>query len=324
LQLITIGYHMFSPPFHENWIRFHVQNYLNIWEFSDEFGEWLDQYGNTWNVSSLKQMMLDSTDSLKDQLGDNPVIALSGGIDSQAVCLAMKEIGANFRVAIMKFNDDWNEQDVKNAEYFCKVNNLDYQFHELQIFDFLKYDLRNYVKKYSCPSPQLCCHHWLLEQVKQAGASGILLGGDIPSVAVLGDKTTWGFAMSRSQSSWINHQEINQIPIKAWKSWSKEIATAFLLTVDPDETKPFYQSKVNSSLALGLDIIPQTDKKNGFELVKKYFEKQTGNGWAFELLYRHPNYAVAPEYKSHMRVPKHITEMVLTIKNRILDEIKNQ
>jgi hypothetical protein len=313
---------MFSTPFHRDWIKLSVRHYSNVCEISDDVFNWVNGYGYSryWNRNTLRRMMLDSTVELKGQLGSNPVIALSGGIDSQVACLAMKEAGAKFKVAILKFNDDWNYQDAHNAEYFCKVNGLDYRVYELEIFDFLQRDLRKYVSKYSCPSPQLCCHHWLLEQIKTDGASGILLGGDVPSL----DATkTWQFAMSRSQSSWIDHQKINDIVIRSWKSWSKEIAMAFILTTDSDPSRTFYQNKVNSSLALGFDIIPQTDKKNGFELIKKYFEQQTGNGWTFELLYRHPNYSLAPEHKSLVVAPKPLTDCILEIKNRILNEINN-
>jgi hypothetical protein len=310
---------MCSSAFHEDWIKLTVKNYWNLWEFSDDFGNWIATKGYSWNIKALRDMMLNSTAQLASELGDKLVVALSGGIDSQAACLALKTMGVPFTVAIMKFHDNWNVQDTDYAEYFCKIHGLEYKIYELQIFDFLKNDLQKYVAKYSCPSPQLCCHHWLIEQIAGAGATGILLGGDVPYV----ENNEWSFAMSRSQSSWVSHQAINNILVRSWKTWSKEIAMAFTLTTDSDSTKTFYQNKVNSSLVLGFDIIPQSDKKNGFERVKKYFENLTGNGWTFELLYRHPNYAIAPEYKPHPHVPQSITDGVLTIKNRILDEIKN-
>jgi hypothetical protein len=224
---------MDGSPFYKNWLTNSVKNYLNIWNFSEDSIKWFYK-SSKWNLEYLKKTMLDSTAELYPELGDNPVVALSGGIDSQMACLALKKVGAKFSAAIMKFNDDWNYQDVLNAEYFCSVNGIQYTTYELQIFDFLQIELKDYVKKYMCPSPQLCCHHWLLEQINNDGASGILLGGDAPTVEIENGIPRWDFAASRSQASWIGHQEINNIVIRSWKSWSREIAGAFTVTLDSD------------------------------------------------------------------------------------------
>jgi hypothetical protein len=52
--------------------------------------------------------------------------------------------------------------------------------------------------------------------------------------------------------------------------------------------KERYFQKVRSYQRAGFNIIPQETKYTGFELVKKYFENLTGDGWTFERKFRHP------------------------------------
>ena len=49
-----------------------------------------------------------------------------------------------------------------------------------------------------------------------------------------------------------------------------------------------YDAKLVGYRRVGFDLMPQPQKYTGFELVKDYFEKQTGDGWAFEKQFRRP------------------------------------
>ena len=49
-----------------------------------------------------------------------------------------------------------------------------------------------------------------------------------------------------------------------------------------------YAVKVAGYRKMGIDIMPQDTKYTGFELVKDYFEEQTGDGWTFEKRFRYP------------------------------------
>ena len=49
-----------------------------------------------------------------------------------------------------------------------------------------------------------------------------------------------------------------------------------------------YEAKLIGYRRIGFDLVPQPQKYTGFELVKDYFEEQTGDGWAFEKRFRYP------------------------------------
>ena len=58
--------------------------------------------------------------------------------------------------------------------------------------------------------------------------------------------------------------------------------------VEQQVKKERYFQKVRAYQRVGFNVIPQETKITGFELVKKYFENLTGDGWTFERKFRHP------------------------------------
>jgi hypothetical protein len=55
-----------------------------------------------------------------------------------------------------------------------------------------------------------------------------------------------------------------------------------------EDTGKRYLAKVHGYTNHGFDIIPQSQKYTGFELVKEYFANKFNDGWTFEKKFRHP------------------------------------
>ena len=71
---------------------------------------------------------------------------------------------------------------------------------------------------------------------------------------------------------------------EAEKKAKKEAAEAEKKAAEAEK----YAAKLIGYRRVGFDLVPQPQKYTGFELVKDYFEEQTGDGWAFEKQFRNP------------------------------------
>ena len=73
---------------------------------------------------------IDYKDALKNSLKtiENPLLYLSGGIDSELVCLALLDAGIQFQTVMFEWVDDTdfilNEEDLSFAREFCRVHNI--------------------------------------------------------------------------------------------------------------------------------------------------------------------------------------------------------
>ena len=126
-------------------------------------------------------------DLLIDQLSEfeNPLVCLSGGYDSQFMCLLLKQAGINF--SAISYESMWgvnvvNSPDVGIATNFCKKHNIEHEIIQLDLKDFLDSELYiEYGKKYKTGSPQVACHLYFLDQIDYSNRS-IIMGGDFPTI----------------------------------------------------------------------------------------------------------------------------------------------
>jgi hypothetical protein len=256
-----------------------------------------------YSVSELISKQRQAVVGMKNELGDNPFVALSGGIDSQAACLILKQCGVPFTAAIMEFNDELNKHDVESAKAFCSMFAIPYVTINFNILEFLSRSLASYVEKYDCPSPQLTAHCRLFEMIiEQHSPSSIIAGGNPPCIR----DGKWEFISSRSHTVWMTFAKLNKYPlIGNFLGYSLDIALPFMvlqpdMPIDPEKR---YKAKVSGMRRCGIPVVPQKQKFTGFELVKKHFENMTGDGWSFEKLFRLPHHTKRPEYDSVFDIP---------------------
>ena len=96
-------------PFKDQWLTFT--------DILDPFAECIT-YSVNLGVDFFTSLKLDSDNTLQyrinaakasaAQLGTNPVLCLSGGVDSQAMIQCWQEAGLKFDVAIMEFENNLN------------------------------------------------------------------------------------------------------------------------------------------------------------------------------------------------------------------------
>ena len=228
-------------------------------------------------------------------LGDNPYVSLSGGVDSQAMCLLLQKAGIQFTAVTLEFENNFNINDTSNAVDFCNKYNIKHELVRLDVVPFLTQELPIYAKKYNCSSPQFNFHFKFYEFViHKFSPTCILCGGNVP----VKYNNNWTFQTTTAQNSWTNFSTVNNFNlIGNFLGWSIDIALPLMmLTPNIDNVSERYFAKIEGMNRLGITVIPQKAKLTGFEEVKLYFEKLTGDGWFFEKCFRSPYVRLIPNY----------------------------
>ncbi len=266
-----------------------------------------------FDQESLTQYRIDAAKLCAETLGDKPALCFSGGADSQAMLQCWHEAKLNFDTFIVVFNDGLNRQDSDHAISFCKERGYPYKELHFNVIQFLNRDNYECGIKYNSHSPHFNVHYRIVEMLKDMGYTGVCNGGDAP----YNHNEVWGENFSKNPFHFLKIQDKLGIPFQGsflsfypQLAWSIALFTKFnsdvfkgVDTVIRDweaeqEIRHYrYTKKIFAYQKVGLNIIPQETKFTGFELVKKYYENLTGDGWTFERKFRHPLVALLDHEK---------------------------
>lgn len=249
---------------------------------------------------SLKQYRINAALKCAETLGNKPALMLSGGVDSQAMVQCFLEANLNFDIFTFVFNEDLNKQDSNYARFFCKMNDIKHIEYPFDVVNFLQNENYNIGIKYKSVSPHFNAHFKMAELLQSMGYTGICCGGFTPTL--LNEK--WGTNFSYNPCYYVNIHDILGIPFQGnFLSYTPELAwTISLLTEkmtlenvsDPalrvykKNMKKRYNTKIEGYNKHGLNVFSQPEKFTGFELIKKYYEEKTNDGWFFEKNFRMP------------------------------------
>lgn len=259
-----------------------------------------------FDETSLRQYRIDAAIKCAEMLGDNPALCLSGGIDSQAMVQCWSEANLKFDVIILTFKNDLNIQDSNHAKMYCNKNNIKYIEIEFDIISFLTRENMTIGEKYRLCSPHFTTHYRLAEILFSKGYTGVCFGGATPynhleeyglnfvqnpfhflkvpdkfdgyfqgSFLSFYPELTWAIALLTDQFTENVMLDKKNNEMRDWEQEQKMNHIRYL------------QKTVGYQRA-GLNVIPQETKFTGFELVKKYFQDLTGDGWTFEKRFRYP------------------------------------
>jgi hypothetical protein len=250
---------------------------------------------------SLKKYRIEAAEKCAQTLGKDPALCISGGIDSQCMVQAWQEARLDFKIYILVFDNDLNIHDVNHARKFCRARGLKLNEVKINIAQFLMRENFDIGLKYHSPSPHFNTHYRLFNFLKSIGHTGVCCGGQTP----FKNDDNWGINMSRNNLNFINYSLIENYPCQgSFLSFCPKLTWAISLLTKPQyldlnirlDTDAYenyithlrYADKINGYVRAGFNIIPQKNKQTGFELVKKYFESKTGDGWDFEKKFRFP------------------------------------
>lgn len=240
-------------------------------------------------------LMHEGIDRLR--LGSSPILMLSGGVDSQCVALLLKQHGVKFKCVTLDYLG-YNKMDVDHAITFCKIQNIPHEVLTIDVLTVLSRELVRLCQQYKCPSPQFCTHFYGIEQIYNKFApTSILCGG----TALYMEAGQIVYHLTVAQNSWNNIKLPNCLVYGNVLGHCAEISIPLFLNT-PSRTNPYvigdgarYHDKIQGMWALGIGVLPQHQKYTGFETLKELFEHETGEGWAFEQMFRYPLQQMVPD-----------------------------
>lgn len=110
------------------------------------------QLGNVSRpVGSFRQECISAAKLLASKTTKPIVVGLSGGSDSQIVCLALREAGIPFKVVIVKLftnGELQNGHDIKTAFKFCEKYKIEHIDYSINTDDFYNTKALHYAEKY--------------------------------------------------------------------------------------------------------------------------------------------------------------------------------
>lgn len=304
--------------FYDDWFLF---NDIDTLELNDEV------YVELINQQPLADIVKRVSDITTSVVGDNPAFCLSGGIDSQA---AYQLLNCNKQVIIFRFAHDLNSEEVTDAINFAQLHNINYKIITLDVLRFLNYDLIPFAKKYKLSSPQFAVHCFFLEEIRKMKYTGAIFGGN----GLVLEPNLVHFVQTKAQLLDLEYySRSNSFPIISnYLSFNKELGIKLAISTPiiyderdyPKIENPYvplgnktvtlqarYNTKIFSYKNLGLSIIPQPEKRTGFEQLKTYVGKLNFDGYAFEKFYREPLYKLHSNFNIKTVIPQLVIDNIL-------------
>lgn len=139
-------------------------------------------------VQSFRQECINTARLIGAKATKPIIVGLSGGSDSQMVCLSFREAGIPFKVVIVKlFTDDGelrNDHDIKTAYEFCKKFNIEWIDFDLNVDEFYATKGVEYAEKYGFTGVQVLIQCATMDFVGKDYCY-IMAGGDIVMTSLL-------------------------------------------------------------------------------------------------------------------------------------------
>ena len=98
---------------------------------------------------------------MRDEFSEPFDVLLSGGIDSEIVVRVFKDLGIKQNVVTIRFENDFNIQDVEAAKTICKNVGVDLKIIDWNLQKFFENDAQAMFDKTFCPEPaRMLRHTW--------------------------------------------------------------------------------------------------------------------------------------------------------------------
>jgi hypothetical protein len=228
------------------------------------------------SVSSFSDELLNTASSTLDYYPNiRPSILFSGGVDSEIVLRSYLKIGANPKVYIIRYEDDYNIYDVSYAVTICSLLNVEYTIIDFNLKKFYENDAEKISELAQVCRPRALPQCKFMDLVD---GLPILGSSDLTGVRTNDDyskKGTWLIRCWEHDIGWSKYlRETNRPGIAEWFKWSPGLVISFTQMQWFDKiTNDEYYGKLgfNSTKIIGYretypDLIERR-KQTGFEKV---------------------------------------------------------
>lgn len=227
-------------------------------------------------VSSFSDELLKTASSTLDYYPNiRPSILFSGGVDSEIVLRSYLKIGANPKVYIIRYENDYNIYDVSYAITICSLLNVEYTIIDFNLKKFYENDAEKISELAQVCRPRALPQCKFMDLVD---GLPILGSSDLTGVRTNDDyskKGTWLIRCWEHDIGWSKYlRETNRPGIAEWFKWSPGLVISFTQMQWFDKiTNDEYYGKLgfNSTKIIGYretypDLIERR-KQTGFEKV---------------------------------------------------------
>jgi hypothetical protein len=229
-------------------------------------------HGKVFRYLSWREECKNVAKELYDLHGDNLIILLSGGLDSEVVLHSFIACGILPKVAILRYEKNLNLHDINYALRICANRGLSPQIIDVNVKSFFENELLEFAKFTKCSSPQL---NLLLYYADKVDGIPVLGAGENYLVRKEGEKEIYDLEEARviSMYKFFEHKFREAIP--AFFQYTPEVMISYLQKesvynwVETAKQQGYINSKKikSSIIAEEFDIEPR-GKLTGFELME--------------------------------------------------------
>jgi hypothetical protein len=229
----------------------------------------------------------------------DPVLCLSGGLDSEAMALAFIAAGVRFSAAIMNIENGLNEYDICVAKNFCRKFAIKYQEINLPARQILQNSQHiEIAEKFRTLSPERALFIMFLQKI----AGHPVLAGEIFRKETSGGSIQMCCPKDRDLAYWRYFVDCDIEGIPYFHYYTPELTLSFMANTSvshPDKEKidwkgrhsDFYEHKLQIYREAGF-AVEDTDlrkqKWHGYEGLKIFFDSLHNSTEAYNNAFRRP------------------------------------
>lgn len=154
---------------------------LNLNYHTDANGEFTLQFQPTARpVLTWPQEVQRAAEQIRSQTQKDIIVATSGGIDAEVACRGFMAAGIPFRMLISEWDHGMNDHDTVHAHRFAARHGIETVVRTMDMRKFLTQHMWRWAEQgYSTHMPFRYFQIYLLEQIEQLNATGVVCSGDI-------------------------------------------------------------------------------------------------------------------------------------------------
>jgi hypothetical protein len=229
-------------------------------------------HGTCKNYQSWRNECKNVAQELYDLHGNNLVITLSGGLDSEVVLHSFIANGIKPKVVIFRYERNLNLHDINYALRMCAARQISPIIIDVCVENFFTSELLDYARITRCSSPQL---NLLIKNIDNIDGIPIIGAGENYLVRVPGKKDVYDLEEAKIAAIYKFFANKQREIIPAFFQYTPEIMISYLQKESvyrwvetAKQQKYINTKKIKASIiAEDFDIEPR-GKLTGFELIE--------------------------------------------------------
>ena len=234
-----------------------------------------------YNRGNFRDELNRVADLIHQDLGQEKIALLSGGLDSEIMLRSFLNIGVKPKCVTFRFEDGYNDYEVEAAVETAKCLGLDHEIVDFNIFDFYHSgEALAMSKKYSI---RIFAYAVFLKVAEQLSAPCMIAGELHLAKTRENNKPVWGLrALEDIDMSHIRFSLDKKVPfIQEWFSYTPELMLHYLETPEVKwlaNTPTYHQTILPIKNKIYRRLLPELSNKtknSGYDKLKGLFVECT-------------------------------------------------